>query len=137
VLEVALSRGLDPREQANTLAKLKPLDGMNGQVNYRSIPIGVWGGRIGVLCRDDMINMLTKFQPAVYDYFGKSDQDYDLFNGEITTVMREMEQYKSFSNYFFCTAQKPILPPVIQPPPPPPCTMKRNYTAGSFNPKSF
>lgn len=143
VLEVALSRGLDPRTQANTLSQLIPADGINGQVKYRSIPIGVWGGRIGVLCRDDMINMLTKFQPAVYDYFGKSDQDFKHFNNEITTVMREMEQYKSFSNYYFYTAQKPE---VITPPPQAqtqqqqygsPCIIKRNYTTGSFNPKSF
>lgn len=130
MLEVATSRGLSPREQAGDLSTLIPVEGINRQVKYRSIPIGTWGGRIGVLCRDDMINMLTKFQPAVYAYFGKSEENKKSFDLEIAIIMKEMEHYKSFSNYYFYTAQKPhqitILPP-----------LKRNYTSLSLNPKSF
>ncbi|GAA5809774.1 hypothetical protein MFLAVUS_003187 [Mucor flavus] len=128
--KVATSRGLSPREQAGDLSTLIPVEGINRQVKYRSIPIGTWGGRIGVLCRDDMINMLTKFQPAVYAYFGKPEENKKSFDLEIAIIMKEMEHYKSFSNYYFYTAQKPhqitILPP-----------LKRNYTSVSLNPKSF
>lgn len=132
VIEVAVSRGLSPREQANELSTLIPSDGINRQVKYRSIPIGTWGGRIGVLCRDDMINMLTKFQPAVYAYFGKTQETEKSFDVEIATTMKEMEQYKSFSNYYFYTAQKPFTTPFTAPP-----IMQRSPTTLSVNPKSF
>lgn len=138
VHEVSISRGLNPRRQADKLSELVPSDAINRQVKYRSIPIGVWGGRIGVLCRDDMINMLTKFQPAVQDYY-KRDNDSDAkvaFNQGINTVLREMDQYKSFSNYYFYTAQKSA---ERSPPPstaPSISSAKRPYMAPSFSFKS-
>lgn len=92
MLDVAISKGLNPRKQAESLQALVPKAAVHKQIKYRSIPIGVWGGRIGVLCRDDMINMLTKFQPTM------DDQDI---------ILKEMDRYKSFSNYYFFTAQKP------------------------------
>lgn len=128
---MAVSRGLSPKEQANDLSTLIPPDGINRQVKYRSIPIGTWGGRIGVLCRDDMINMLTKFQPAVYAYFGKTQETEKTFEIEIATIMKEMEQYKSFSNYYFYTAQKPFTTPFAPP------ILQRSTTTLSVNPKSF
>ncbi|KAG2198770.1 hypothetical protein INT47_010556 [Mucor saturninus] len=145
MIEVAVSRGLSPKEQANELSTLIPAEAINRQVKYRSIPIGTWGGRIGVLCRDDMINMLTKFQPAVDAYFDKTKHQDDestqkAFEMEIATIMKEMEQYKSFSNYYFYTAQKPYnTPPTFTsaPPPTPPAILQRSTTTLSVNPKSF
>lgn len=151
VLQVASSRRLEPKSISNNLSALIPAEGENRQVKYRSIPIGIWGGRIGVLCRDDMINMLTKFQPVVYEYFGKGEDEKKSFDQEIATVIREMEQYRSFSNYYFYTAQKPNTPTTTT------TTntsntitntttntnnsnaniLKRNFTAPSINPKSF
>lgn len=150
MLQVASSRGLEPNSISNKLSALIPAEGENRQVKYRSIPIGIWGGRIGVLSRDDMINMFTKFQPIVYEYFGKGEDEKKSFDGEIATVIREMEQYRSFSNYYFYTAQKPNTPittintsnTTIH------TTsnntnnsnaniLKKNFTVPSINPKSF
>lgn len=136
--EVSISRGLNPRRQTDKLSELIPSDAIHRQVKYRSIPIGVWGGRIGVLCRDDMINMLTKFQPAVQEYYKKksASEAKIAFNQDINIVLREMDQYKSFSNYYFYTAQKPY----EQSPPPSTAASisprKQHYNL-SFNPKSF
>ena len=74
MIEIAISRGYDPREQANLLNHVTLEQETEKQVKYRSIPIGVWGGRIGVLCRDDMINMLTKFKKY---YFGQENQTFE------------------------------------------------------------
>lgn len=100
LIEIAISKGFDTREQANMLNRIVPEEGVDKQVKYRSIPIGVWGGRIGVLCRDDMINILTKFQK----YYNTESQS---FEQDISAIIREMDQYKSFSNYYFYSAQKP------------------------------
>ncbi|CEI91562.1 hypothetical protein RMCBS344292_05846 [Rhizopus microsporus] len=108
MLELAINQGYDIREQSSMLTKIVPDEGINKQVKYRSIPIGVWGGRIGVLCRDDMINMLTKFQSAAREHCYKENNTFDQ---DISVVIREMDQYKSFSNYYFYSAQKPILTP--------------------------
>lgn len=145
VLQVATSRGLEPNSISNNLSTLIPTEGENRQVKYRSIPIGIWGGRIGVLCRDDMINMLTKFQPIVYDYFGKREEEKKSFDQEIITVIREMEQYRSFSNYYFYTAQKPNTTTTTTNTTSLNTTtntsnsniLKRNFTSSSINPKSF
>lgn len=140
VIEVAVSRGLSPKEQANELSTLIPEEAINRQVKYRSIPIGTWGGRIGVLCRDDMIDMLTKFQPAVHAYFDKTEghetkeNTQKSFEMEIGTILKEMEQYKSFSNYYFYTAQKPFNTPSSNTSPP---ILQRSTTTLSLNPKSF
>lgn len=134
VIQVAISKGLNPRQQAESLQELIPKEAITPQINYRSIPMGVWGGRIGVLCRDDMLHMLTKFQPYI------PTANNLTFEQDISIVRKEMDQYKSFSNYYFCTAQKPYLPS------PPPsiqqqrtCTkplLQREYTS-SFNPKAL
>lgn len=131
VIEIAISRGYDPREQANLLNHVTLEQETERQVKYRSIPIGVWGGRIGVLCRDDMINMLTKFKKY---YFGQENQT---FEKEVSIIIKEIDQYKSFSNYFFYTAQKPIYHNTIinnkfhQHKP------SDSLTSVTFNPKSF
>ncbi len=62
MIEIAISRGYDPREQANLLNHVTLEQETEKQVKYRSIPIGVWGGRIGVLCRDDMFLFYTLMQ---------------------------------------------------------------------------
>ncbi|KAI9478805.1 MAG: S-adenosyl-L-methionine-dependent methyltransferase [Benjaminiella poitrasii] len=129
MLEVATNRRLNPREQVSNLGSLIPSGAINRQTKYRSIPIGIWGGRIGVLCRDDMIHMLTKFQPAVQDYYGKP-QETQSFNRDIGIAMKEMEQFKSFTNYYFCTAQKPYSQSSSS------SSMRRHYVS-PHNPKSF
>ncbi|KAI8646138.1 hypothetical protein BD408DRAFT_360305 [Parasitella parasitica] len=135
---VSVSRGFNPRRQADKLGDLIPSEAIHRQVKYRSIPIGMWGGRIGVLCRDDMVHMLTKFQPAVLDYYKKKNTPEAIlaFNQDINTLVREMDQYKSFSNYYFYTAQKPF----EQSPPPsaaPSISSRKQHYHISFNPKSF
>ncbi|CEP17501.1 hypothetical protein [Parasitella parasitica] len=85
---ISVSRGCNPRRQADKLGELVPSDAVNRQVKYRSIPIGMWGGRIGVLCRDDMVYMLTKFQPAVLDFYKKKNtpEAKRAFNQDINTI---------------------------------------------------
>jgi hypothetical protein len=111
VLEMATSRGMDPRAQANELEKLIPTEAINRQVKYRSIPVGLWGGRIGVLLKDDIQYLLRKLQPEICQHLEKPEKDKQAFELDLMTVAREMEQYHSFSNFHFYTAQKPLKKP--------------------------
>ncbi|KAF7731756.1 hypothetical protein EC973_008270 [Apophysomyces ossiformis] len=105
--EMASSRGIRPW-LARHIAELIPEDAENKQEKYRSLPIG-WGGRLGVLFRDDMLQLLTKFQPAVRRYYGRTESSQQMFEAELSVASREMEQYRSYSNFHHFTFQKPVI----------------------------
>lgn len=60
--------------------------------NYTSLPLGFWGGRLGVMFRDDINEIFSSFEEP-------NDQ-------EIETMNKEMEARKSFMNLHHVYAQK-------------------------------
>lgn len=60
--------------------------------NYTSLPLGVWGGRLGVMFRDDLFEIFSSFET--------------LTEQVIDTVSKEMEVRKSFMNLHHVYAQK-------------------------------
>jgi SAM-dependent methyltransferase len=104
---------------------------------YRSLPIGNWGGRLGWLFRDDLLYALTHARnlsamdpvpggggehdgnQGTQDGFNnnnKGDDDdgdstkseNDLFENRLLAAEKELEQYKSYSNFHFIRVQKPL-----------------------------
>ncbi|KAG0186485.1 hypothetical protein DFQ28_007731, partial [Apophysomyces sp. BC1034] len=88
-IETAQSRGFKPR-LARELNSLVPEDAVNRLEKYRSLPIGLWGGRLGVMFRDDLVYVLANSQPAVNKHFGRECTP-DNFEQELETAAREME----------------------------------------------
>lgn len=110
VAETARSRGLKPR-LARRLPSLLPKDAVNRIEKYRSLPIGIWGGRIGVLFREDLVFILTHTHDAVRQYQAKClgivPASPEEFQQQIDVALRELDQYHSYSNFHFVVAQKP------------------------------
>ncbi|KAI9032669.1 hypothetical protein CLU79DRAFT_727379 [Phycomyces nitens] len=108
VATVANDRGFKPW-LARQLAELVPQDALDRQERYRSLPLGLWGGRLGVMFRDDMIHVLTKCKSSIRDYYNQpfEPESQKAFELELAEISREMEQYHSYSNFHFITVQKP------------------------------
>ncbi|KAF7723082.1 hypothetical protein EC973_002366 [Apophysomyces ossiformis] len=106
VIETAESRGFKPR-LARELNTLVPEDAVNQLEKYRSLPIGLWGGRLGVLFRDDLVNVLANSRPAVNKYFGRESLPEN-FEEELQKAAHEMELYRCYSNFHVVIVQKPM-----------------------------
>lgn len=108
VVETARSRKFKPRI-ARQLPSLIPKDGKLLAEKYRSLPIGLWGGRLGVMFRDDLFHILALSQQAVNQYnvsIGRSVTPPEDFERLLKEASRELEQYHSYSNFHFVVAQK-------------------------------
>ncbi|CDS02942.1 hypothetical protein LRAMOSA00344 [Lichtheimia ramosa] len=67
VMDAAQNRGLSPR-LAQELGTLIPKGAVNRYEKYRSLPIGLWGGRLGVLFREDLFHGLIHTQVAINEF---------------------------------------------------------------------
>ncbi|KAI8328108.1 hypothetical protein BC941DRAFT_445624 [Chlamydoabsidia padenii] len=91
------SRSLDPRlarRLPDLLDEVISIDSIPTIAGYTSLPIGVWGGRLGVMFREDVHRLMETVQP---------DQDLD---NELDQMDNEMELQRSFMNLHHCYAQK-------------------------------
>jgi ubiquinone/menaquinone biosynthesis C-methylase UbiE len=95
---------------APSLADYVPLDDcLNLQQKYQSLPMGLWGGRLGVLFRDDLLDTLRRCQTSVCRYYSRSKND-KAFASDISLACREMGQYHTYANFHFLTVNKrPIM----------------------------
>ncbi|KAI8096154.1 S-adenosyl-L-methionine-dependent methyltransferase [Halteromyces radiatus] len=105
VIETIRTLGLKPR-MARYLRDVLPQDAKltDNLITefYRSLPIGVWGGRLGVLFRDDLIYALTHARHM------DSLVEQALFENQLLAAEKELEQCKSYSNFHFLRVQKPF-----------------------------
>ncbi|KAI7898405.1 uncharacterized protein BX663DRAFT_525178 [Cokeromyces recurvatus] len=83
------------------------------EANYVSLPLGVWGGRLGVMFRDSIVDFFTDFQEhmdadslASYDGSVSSVSDGIPYDKDIETMLLEMESQKAFMNLHYVYAKK-------------------------------
>ncbi|KAI8367526.1 S-adenosyl-L-methionine-dependent methyltransferase [Radiomyces spectabilis] len=106
LIDMANSQGFKPL-LARQLAEIVPEDAHNYQEKYHSLPIGVWGGRLGVMFRDDMVHVLRKSQPAIARHYDRPEKSRHAFEAAVNKMSYEVEQYHSYSNFHFISLQKP------------------------------
>ncbi|CAO3618279.1 unnamed protein product [Cunninghamella echinulata] len=93
-------------DAAKILADYIPQDdSINLQQKYQSLPMGLWGGRLGVLCRDDILDIYRRSQTALCQFYSRS-LDNNEINSDIAIMSREMEQHRSFANFHFISVNK-------------------------------
>lgn len=98
------SRDIDPTfgrhmHMLMSRAQLTPL-----HLSYVSMPLGRWGGKLGMLFAEDMLAATLALKPLIVDEHGSmSIDDFKKFR---EAVPDEWEQYQSFANYFTCFGRK-------------------------------
>ncbi|CAO3636411.1 unnamed protein product [Cunninghamella blakesleeana] len=106
VIHLMESKSLDPRLARRLPDLLEeatlPITG------YVSLPIGVWGGRLGVMFREEVHLLFESVRAYITDDDDKqaeckSDQDLELM---LNHLDQEMEIQRSFMNIHYCFAQK-------------------------------
>ncbi|KAI8140348.1 hypothetical protein BJV82DRAFT_623575 [Fennellomyces sp. T-0311] len=112
VIHVIESKSLDPRlarQLRDVFGNLtRPDDAyrMLYHGNYASLPLGVWGGRIGVLFKDDLRELFEQFQPAVAES-NQTEARTDLeLESAFETMDAEMDLQRAFMNLHYAYAQK-------------------------------
>ncbi|GAB5586602.1 hypothetical protein Unana1_01502 [Umbelopsis nana] len=71
----------------------------SANTRYLSMPIGMWGGRLGVLFKEDLFMFTKKCQPAVAQSRNTPQRTDDEFMREMEKVAREVEAYRCFMNF--------------------------------------
>ena len=71
----------------------------SADTRYLSMPIGMWGGRLGVLFKEDLFMFTKKCQPAVAQARNIQQRTDEEFQNEMERVSREVEVYRCFMNF--------------------------------------
>ena len=101
--ELIRSRGIDPQISTQVGNLLQRSGCVNLQMYKVNVPIGSWGGRIGVLSAADMKAFCFALKPGVVRRFGVSSQQFD---SEVAAVMHEWEENHSYFSFYVAYAQR-------------------------------
>lgn len=81
--------------------------------NYTSLPLGIWGGRLGVMFRDCITDFFFDYNEnaeldSLQSYEGSisSLSDGIPYNKDIEAMIKEMESQKAFMNLYHVYARK-------------------------------
>ncbi|KAI9013791.1 hypothetical protein CLU79DRAFT_768750 [Phycomyces nitens] len=107
VIHVIESRSLDPRLARRLQDFFHDLKQLGQSTSaYTSLPLGVWGGRLGVMFREDVETLFNIFQPSVADLNDTSERSEQDMERQFEKINREMEQSRAFMNLHYAYAQK-------------------------------
>ncbi|KAL0097678.1 hypothetical protein J3Q64DRAFT_1714730 [Phycomyces blakesleeanus] len=107
VIHVIESRSLDPRLARRLQDFFHDLKQLGQSTSaYTSLPLGVWGGRLGVMFREDVETLFNIFQPSVADLNDTTERSEQDMDHQFEKVNREMEQSRAFMNLHYAYAQK-------------------------------
>ncbi|KAI7887669.1 uncharacterized protein EV154DRAFT_520377 [Mucor mucedo] len=97
VFKVIESKGLDPR-LARNLQDLITQEDMHSEIKYISLPLGVWGGKLGVLFRDDVHTLIESFQKEIAQFKEKQERTEDELEYKTDIMDMEMDSNRAFMN---------------------------------------
>ncbi|KAI8054939.1 uncharacterized protein B0P05DRAFT_560825 [Gilbertella persicaria] len=96
VISVIESKKLDPRLARRLLDLVSPT--ITTKAKYVSLPIGVWGGRLGVIFRDDIHHLIESFQPHIAELNSVQCRTEDELESKIEMMDQEVDANRSFMN---------------------------------------
>jgi SAM-dependent methyltransferase len=99
VIKVIESKSLDPRlaRKLNDLI-VDETSIQSFQIKYISLPLGVWGGKLGVMFRDDVHTLITSFQGDVATWKEKSCRTEDELDYKLEIMDDELDSNRAFMN---------------------------------------
>lgn len=101
------SQSLDPR-LARRLQDLvvEQEEKTHIEVKYISLPLGVWGGRLGVMFRDDIHTLIESYQPEIADLNQKPVRSETELEYKIELMDHELDSNRAFMNLHLMVIQK-------------------------------
>ncbi|KAL0137626.1 hypothetical protein V8B55DRAFT_1530357 [Mucor lusitanicus] len=107
VISAIESQSLDPR----LARRLQDLvadqdDKTHIEVKYISLPLGVWGGRLGVMFRDDIHALIESYQPEVADTSQKPARSEAELEYKMELMDHELDSNRAFMNLHLMVIQK-------------------------------
>lgn len=97
VFKVIESKGLDPR-LARCLQDLILDQDIHSEIKYISLPLGVWGGKLGVMFRDDVHTLIESFQKDIAEFKEKQQRTEDELEYKSDIMDMEMDSNRAFMN---------------------------------------
>ncbi|GER87776.1 hypothetical protein KDW_19380 [Dictyobacter vulcani] len=97
VQEISIKRGIDASIPKILGTQLKQVGLVNVSTQRISIPIGLWGGRVGSMLRQDILSITKATRPFVMTHAGISAREYDYI---VDISLQEYEQYHSYSDFY-------------------------------------
>jgi hypothetical protein len=108
VITVIESKSLDPR-MARRLQDLVTEEHQNAlastEAKYISLPLGVWGGRLGVMFRDDIHTLIESYQYHVAELNKKPCRTEDELEYKMDIMDNEMDSNHAFMNLHLMMVQ--------------------------------
>lgn len=115
VIHAMESKSLDPRiarRFKDILSEAAALQNDNEehrtiyQGGYISLPLGVWGGRLGVMFRDNVRELFEQFQPTIAEFKQTDARSDNELEDAFEHMDHEMEAQEAFMNLHHAFAQK-------------------------------
>jgi hypothetical protein len=93
------SKQLDPRLARRLQDLIMDREDVTSEIKYISLPLGVWGGKLGVMFRDDIHTLIESFQQDVADQKdNKKCRTEDELNYKMDIMDNEMDSNRAFMN---------------------------------------
>lgn len=93
------NKSLDPRlaRRLKDLVETKTFD-VSCKAKYISLPLGVWGGRLGVMFRDDVHQLFESFQSSIANVKQTECRTEEAMEYKIEQLDNELEGNRAFMN---------------------------------------
>ncbi|KAI7899525.1 uncharacterized protein BX663DRAFT_554930 [Cokeromyces recurvatus] len=101
LLDPRLARRLPDLIRDNVLPLLTTIE-----VKYISLPLGVWGGRLGVMFRDDIHTLIELYQMDMAELNKNSYQTEEQLEKKLELMDNELETNRAFMNLHLMMIQK-------------------------------
>ncbi|KAK4508830.1 uncharacterized protein ATC70_013453 [Mucor velutinosus] len=107
VISAIESQSLDPR-LARRLQDLVVEEKVKThiEVKYISLPLGVWGGRLGVMFRDDIHALIESYQPEIAEASQKPARSEAELEYKTELMDHELDSNRAFMNLHLMVIQK-------------------------------
>ncbi|KAF7722806.1 Peroxisomal membrane protein pex16 [Apophysomyces ossiformis] len=105
VIHVMESKSFDPRLARRLPDLFHTIDPfIQTQANYKSLPLGIWAGKMGVMFRDDLHDLIELARRRRAD--GQEEDSDQELDRQFEQMDEEIEMQRSFMNLYYCYAVK-------------------------------
>ncbi|KAI9480870.1 MAG: hypothetical protein EXX96DRAFT_538104 [Benjaminiella poitrasii] len=106
VVSAIESKSLDPRLARRLPDLFVNVSSLSTEAKYISLPLGVWGGRLGVMFRDDIHALIESYQTEIASLKQTSCRTEEQLECKLEIMDHELESNRAFMNLHLMMVQK-------------------------------